>query len=115
AALALDQATGCHVELIGRTPPPGPVDPRIASVTDPGELRRALIELGVDNPREIEASAARIAAEREVRTTLDRLRGAAASVRYHAADVRDAAAVGAVLDDVYARHGRLDGVIHGAG
>ena len=31
------------------------------------------------------------------------------------ADVRDADAVRAVLDEVYARHGRLDGVIHGAG
>jgi NAD(P)-dependent dehydrogenase (short-subunit alcohol dehydrogenase family) len=29
--------------------------------------------------------------------------------------VRDADAVGAVVDDIYARHGRLDGVIHGAG
>ena len=36
-------------------------------------------------------------------------------MRYHAADVRDDAAVGAVLDDIYARYGRLDGVIHGAG
>jgi NAD(P)-dependent dehydrogenase (short-subunit alcohol dehydrogenase family) len=50
-----------------------------------------------------------------VRSTLEALRSAAASVRYHAADVRDTAAVGAVLADVYARFGRIDGVIHGAG
>ncbi len=31
------------------------------------------------------------------------------------ADVRDPAAVGSVVDDVYARRGRLDGVVHGAG
>ncbi len=30
-------------------------------------------------------------------------------------DVRDAAAFGALVDALYARHGRLDGVIHGAG
>jgi NAD(P)-dependent dehydrogenase (short-subunit alcohol dehydrogenase family) len=53
--------------------------------------------------------------EQEVRATLDRLRETAASVRYHAIDVRDAAAVGALIGDVYGRHGRLDGVIHGAG
>jgi len=50
-----------------------------------------------------------------MRATLGGLRETAASVRYHAADVRDAAAVSAVIGDVYARHGRLDGVIHGAG
>jgi NAD(P)-dependent dehydrogenase (short-subunit alcohol dehydrogenase family) len=36
-------------------------------------------------------------------------------VRYHQADVRDASAVRAVVQDIYVRHGRLDGVVHGAG
>jgi NAD(P)-dependent dehydrogenase (short-subunit alcohol dehydrogenase family) len=36
-------------------------------------------------------------------------------VRYHEVDVRDAAAVRAVVEGVYARRGRLDGVVHGAG
>jgi NAD(P)-dependent dehydrogenase (short-subunit alcohol dehydrogenase family) len=53
--------------------------------------------------------------EREVRATLAELESLAASVRYHAADVRDSAKVQAIVDDVYRRHGRLDGVIHGAG
>jgi NAD(P)-dependent dehydrogenase (short-subunit alcohol dehydrogenase family) len=114
-ALALARAAGCHIELIGRTPPPGPPDPQTASVTDPAELRRILIGRGMDNPRDIEAASGRITREQQMRATLDGLRGTAASVRYHAVDVTDAAAVGAVLDDLYARHGRLDGVIHGAG
>jgi NAD(P)-dependent dehydrogenase (short-subunit alcohol dehydrogenase family) len=33
----------------------------------------------------------------------------------HEADIRDAAAVGAVMDDVISRHGRLDGVVNAAG
>jgi acyl transferase domain-containing protein/NAD(P)H-dependent flavin oxidoreductase YrpB (nitropropane dioxygenase family) len=114
-ALALARATGCHIELIGRTPAPGPADPEIADVTDPGELRRILIGRGMDSPREIEAEAGRIFRERETRATLGGLREVAASVRYHAIDVRDAAAVRALVDDVYARYARLDGVIHGAG
>ncbi len=36
-------------------------------------------------------------------------------MRYHVADVRDASAVRSIVQDVYARHGRLDGVVHGAG
>jgi NAD(P)-dependent dehydrogenase (short-subunit alcohol dehydrogenase family) len=118
AALALARATGCHIELIGRTPPPGPADPEL-DTADPVALRQVLIARGGLNgrrgPREIEAETARLLRERQVRGTLDRLRATAASVRYHAADVRDAASVGAVLADVYARFGRIDGVIHGAG
>jgi acyl transferase domain-containing protein/NAD(P)H-dependent flavin oxidoreductase YrpB (nitropropane dioxygenase family) len=113
-ALALARATGCHVELIGRTPPGRP-DPELASAADPAALRRLLISRGLDSPREIEATAGRILREQQVRATLDGLRATAASVRYHAVDVRDAAAVGGVIDDIYARHERLDGVIHGAG
>src|SRR5262249_53304340 len=38
-----------------------------------------------------------------------------ATVEYHAVDVADAAAFGSLLDDVLARFGRIDGVVHGAG
>ncbi|MFD0536356.1 SDR family oxidoreductase [Actinomadura luteofluorescens] len=50
-----------------------------------------------------------------MRRTLAALGEHAASVRYHAADVRRPGAVRAVVDDVYRRHQRLDGVVHGAG
>jgi len=113
-ALALARASGCHIELIGRTPPPGPADPELAGA-DPAGLRQILIGRGLTSPREIEAESGRVLREQEVRTTLDGLRAAAASVRYHAIDVRDASAVGSLITDIYARYGRLDGVVHGAG
>jgi NAD(P)-dependent dehydrogenase (short-subunit alcohol dehydrogenase family) len=115
AALALASAAGCHIELIGRTAPPGQLDPQTASASSPEELRRILIGRGMDSPRAIEEAVQRIARQQEIQASLDALRGVAASVRYHAIDVRDTAAVAAVLGDIYARHGRLDGVIHGAG
>jgi NADP-dependent 3-hydroxy acid dehydrogenase YdfG len=34
---------------------------------------------------------------------------------YHQVDVRDAAALTGVIESLYERHGRLDGVVHGAG
>jgi NAD(P)-dependent dehydrogenase (short-subunit alcohol dehydrogenase family) len=43
------------------------------------------------------------------------LSGLAASAHYSAMDVRDPASVRALLDDVYRRHDRLDGIVHGAG
>ncbi|MEA2828535.1 MAG: hypothetical protein QOG43_2974, partial [Actinomycetota bacterium] len=116
AALAIAAATGCHVELIGRTPPPtGPESPATAPADDEIGLRHAVIESGVRKPAEVEETVRRILAEREVRSTLAALSAHAASVRYHVADVRDPVAVRAVVDDVYARRGRLDGVVHGAG
>jgi Acyl carrier protein len=46
-AIALARATGCHVELIGRTPAPdGPSDLALAAATDEVAIRQALIERG---------------------------------------------------------------------
>ncbi|GAA1573701.1 hypothetical protein GCM10009678_65410 [Actinomadura kijaniata] len=115
-ALELARATGCHVELVGRTPEPaGAEDPALAGAADQAALRRALVAQGGRTPAEIEATVRRVLAEREVRATLTGLGAHAASVRYHAVDVRDPQAVRTVVEDVHARHGRLDGVVHGAG
>ncbi|MGH3380661.1 MAG: SDR family NAD(P)-dependent oxidoreductase, partial [Actinoallomurus sp.] len=101
---------------VGRTPvPAGPEDPATTAAPDMTALRGALAGQGAGSPAEIDAAARRILTEREMRATLDELRGVASSVRYHSADIRDAGAVRALVEDVYARHGRLDGVIHGAG
>ncbi|MEU4159160.1 SDR family NAD(P)-dependent oxidoreductase [Actinoplanes sp. NPDC026670] len=115
-ATALADASGCHVELVGRTAigleRPDPLV--MAADGEPG-LRRLLVERGMRDPAEIGAAARRLAAEREIRLTLDRLAGTAASVRYTALDVRDAGAVARFVDDVRGRHGRLDTIVHGAG
>ncbi|MFJ3725515.1 SDR family NAD(P)-dependent oxidoreductase [Streptomyces sp. NPDC090045] len=115
-ALALAHATGCHIELLGRTPEPASNSAdEFAQAQDRVALRAALIAAGLRTPAEIEAAASRILAEREVRATLAALTAAAASVRYHCADVTDERAVRAVVADVRERHGRLDGIVHGAG
>ncbi|MFJ6793012.1 SDR family NAD(P)-dependent oxidoreductase [Streptomyces sp. NPDC091268] len=114
-ALALARASGCHVELIGRTAEPAAEADAFGQARDRVALRAALIGAGLRTPAEIEAAASRILAEREVRDNLAALAQVAASVRYHRADVTDERAVRAVVADVRARHGRLDGVVHGAG
>ncbi|MFI1302099.1 SDR family NAD(P)-dependent oxidoreductase [Streptomyces sioyaensis] len=115
-ALALARAHGCHVELLGRTPlEDTPEDPALAHAHDRIALRAALIAQGLRRPAEIEAAAGRVLARREIAGTLAALEPLAASVRYHAADVTDESAVRAVVHDIRARHGRLDGIVHGAG
>ena len=111
-AVALRRVTGCHIELMGRTPAPVEADPATAGAPDAPAIRQALIAAGTRVPGQIEIATARLLASREIRATLDQLgdRG-----RYHVVDVRDSDAVRSVVADVYARHGRLDGVIHGAG
>ncbi|MGI5208175.1 SDR family NAD(P)-dependent oxidoreductase [Spirillospora sp. CA-108201] len=113
-ALEFARTSGCRIELVGRTPEPVG-EPEFPGAEDEAGLRRALVAHGEEQPAEIEATVRRILAEREIRRTLAALGEHAASVRYHAADVRDPGAVRAVVDDVYRRHRRLDGVVHGAG
>jgi NAD(P)-dependent dehydrogenase (short-subunit alcohol dehydrogenase family) len=43
------------------------------------------------------------------------MKDSASALEYHCLDVRDSAALAALIDDVYARLGRIDGVLHGAG
>jgi len=115
-AVGLARSSGCHLELVGRTPlPRGDEEPVIAAAADRVTLRRVLARSRGGTPAEIEAAANRLLAEREVRTTLGELRGLASSVHYSAVDVRDPLSVTALVNDVYQRHGRLDGIVHGAG
>ncbi|MFI0371027.1 SDR family NAD(P)-dependent oxidoreductase [Actinomadura sp. 1N219] len=113
-ALELARTSGCHIEIMGRTPEPD-AEPASPDAPDEAGLRRALVARGGLRPAEIEAAIRTILAEREIRQNLEALREHAASVRYHAGDVRDPDAVQDVVDSVYAWHGRLDGVVHGAG
>ncbi|MGH3824018.1 MAG: SDR family NAD(P)-dependent oxidoreductase [Pseudonocardiaceae bacterium] len=115
-AIGLAHASGCHLELIGRTPAPvGEEDPITAAAPDRIALRRVLAQARNRTPAEIEATITRILAEREIRRTVAELTGLASSVRYSALDVRDSVAVTTLLDDIYHQHGRLDGIVHGAG
>lgn len=115
-AIGLARAGAGHFELVGRTPPPsGTEDPLTAAATDRMALRRVLAQAGGRTPAQIEAVTSQVLAHREIRATLAQLSGLAASVRYSAVDVRDPAAMSALVQDVYQRHGRLDGIVHGAG
>ena len=118
ARLAVSLATtyGCSLELVGRSPlPDAPEEPEFATADDAAQLRQVLIGRGERTPAVIEAAVARLLAAREIRSTLSAIENAGVKVSYHAVDVRDAAALSRVVGSVYDRHGRLDGIVHGAG
>ncbi|MFF7242667.1 SDR family NAD(P)-dependent oxidoreductase [Embleya sp. NPDC008237] len=115
-AVGLARATGCHVEVLGRTGDDGAPEPAaLADAADAPALRAALIATGVREPARIEAELTRVLNRRQVRATLAELGEHAASVRLHVADVTDADAVRRILTGIAERHGRLDGIVHGAG
>ncbi|WP_433462933.1 SDR family NAD(P)-dependent oxidoreductase [Spirillospora sp. CA-128828] len=113
-ALELARTSGCHIEVMGRTPEPAG-EPEFPDVPDEAGLRRTLVASGESRPAEIEATVRRILTEREIRRNLVALEEHAASVRYHAGDVREPHVVRDVVDGIHLRHRRLDGVVHGAG
>jgi NAD(P)-dependent dehydrogenase (short-subunit alcohol dehydrogenase family) len=105
--------------LVGRSALPGPESPQTEGL-DRAALRQSFLqEVRGRNqpvlPAEIERSVNRILKDREIRANLVACRAAGATVEYHALDVRDAGQFGRLIDDLYERFGRIDGVVHGAG
>jgi NAD(P)-dependent dehydrogenase (short-subunit alcohol dehydrogenase family) len=119
AARALARRTKARMILVGRSPLPDP-EPAATRGLDTAGLRKHLIEQARSAgervmPADVERRLQRLLRDRQIRGTLDDLQRSGSPTEYHAVDVRDEAAFGALIDDVYRKHGRLDGVVHGAG
>jgi NAD(P)-dependent dehydrogenase (short-subunit alcohol dehydrogenase family) len=103
----------------GALPPDAePID--TASLTTPADVKRALIKrmkaAGEPvGPALVDNAYRQLQKEREMRRNIGALSAAGARLHYVQLDVRDGNAFGALIDDVYATYGRLDGVLHGAG
>ncbi len=114
-ATALAQRFRCKMVLVGRSPlPEAEEDTATAVLADAASLRRHFAAAG-QKPRAIEKTVRKLLAARQIRGTFQAIEAAGGSVEYHAVDVRDRRAFGELIDGIYQRHGRLDGVVHGAG
>ncbi|MBE1574145.1 type I polyketide synthase [Amycolatopsis roodepoortensis] len=112
AAVAL-AASGCRIELAGRTPWPAEPGDEDLPGDAPG-MRSALAARG-GSLADIERRVRTVLAQREIARTLDQIRAAGGVAAYRSLDVRDAAAVRQVVKDLHTRYGRIDGVVHAAG
>jgi NAD(P)-dependent dehydrogenase (short-subunit alcohol dehydrogenase family) len=122
AAIAIELARRFRPTLIlvGRSPlPPAAEEPHTLGLKDQGELKAALIQHLSNGkpprPADVEKAYQRLLQEREIRDNLATMRAAGATVEYFSVDVRDEQALERLIADVRARHGHLDGVLHGAG
>ena len=107
--------------LLGRSPlPPEEEDASTSGISDKAELKRAIMdaiaEEGIKpSPSLVESRYRTIMTEREIRENMENIRATGASVEYHSVDVRHRDELEAIFEDIYSRHGKIDGVIHGAG
>jgi acyl transferase domain-containing protein/NAD(P)H-dependent flavin oxidoreductase YrpB (nitropropane dioxygenase family)/NAD(P)-dependent dehydrogenase (short-subunit alcohol dehydrogenase family)/acyl carrier protein len=116
-ARALASASGCRIELMGRTALPSDEAeaPDIAAAADLPALRAALSARGTMPPAEVNRRAASILAQREVRGTMAELRALGSPVAYRSADIRDEDATRRAVEAICAAHGRIDGLVFAAG
>ncbi|MFJ7216346.1 SDR family NAD(P)-dependent oxidoreductase [Amycolatopsis sp. NPDC098790] len=101
-------ASGCRLELAGRTPWPGEPDDL---PEDPTAMRAVLAGRG-GSVAEIERRVRTVLAQREIGRTLDEIRAAGGTAGYTSLDVRDADAVRRLVKNLPSR---LDGVVFAAG
>ncbi|MCB0157749.1 MAG: SDR family NAD(P)-dependent oxidoreductase, partial [Caldilineaceae bacterium] len=111
---------GMTVHVVGRTPLPAPEADELAARRDVQALREHFITqaraTGMSaTPAALEEQVRAVMRGRELRANVAQLEAQGARVEYHALDVRDEAAMQTLLRGIYARFGRLDLVIHGAG
>ena len=122
AAVSLEMARNYQPTLVlaGIETWPGDTeDAATAGIDDPAAVKKALIEQfrqkGDFSLGEVEAAYNRLMREREMRSNVDALRAAGSTVEYFQVDVRDEAGFGGLIDSVYEKYGRIDGMVHGAG
>ncbi|NTV12241.1 MAG: SDR family NAD(P)-dependent oxidoreductase, partial [Zoogloea sp.] len=120
-ARALAERYRPRLVLVGRSPLPADEAADTRDISDPAKLKQILIArlkaagTAKVKPAEVDRVLRRLLKDREIRANLAALRAAGSEIDYHSLDVRDAAAFGDLIDGIYRRWGRLDGVLHGAG
>ncbi len=118
AALALAEAVQPVLLLIGRSPAPEPAPDWLAGITQPGPMKKAILEQefsGQATPAQVEKRYRFWSANQAIQRNLEKLAQAGATVLYRAADVRDPMAVSQVIEAAKSEYGPVKGLIHGAG
>ena len=116
AALALAKAFKPRLVLVGRSPAPEGEPQALSAARSEAQLRSAIAstEKGL-SPKEIAARAREVLSSREILRTLQSLEEAGVEARYRSLDVRDPAAVTALLAETVRDFGPVRGLVHGAG
>ncbi len=123
AEIALELSQIYHPKLIlaGRSPLPSEEEPEWSrDLSSAKDLKAAIMEqLRSSNQTvkiaTVETMYQKLLREREMRSAVKALREAASLVEYHEVDVTDETAIASFVKKIYQEHGRIDGIINGAG
>ena len=111
---------GSRVVILGRSPLSEKEPIETQSLSTIQELQDFFIkkmkkEKDTVSLADVMKQAKKVLKARQIRRNLGEISCHADAVEYHAMDVRDKDAFGILIDDIYHRWGRIDGVIHGSG
>jgi acyl transferase domain-containing protein/NAD(P)-dependent dehydrogenase (short-subunit alcohol dehydrogenase family) len=119
ATSALATHTQSTLVLLGRSPYPQPEPPWLAGIENEADMKKAILEFEFGNkavsPKKLEHSYKKYLADREVSSTLDKLKSTGSTVHYFSVDIRNSHAVDKILAEIRATHGPIKAIIHGAG
>ncbi|MFZ5440968.1 MAG: PfaD family polyunsaturated fatty acid/polyketide biosynthesis protein [Myxococcota bacterium] len=117
-ARALAKETGATLVLLGRSPAPTTEQPWLAAAKDEAAIKKALLEHAPagqrPSPKQLGEACRLVLAERDIRATLESLSSLGVRAEYRQVDVRDGAAVQAVVAEAR-KLGPVRGIVHGAG
>ena len=118
-ALALAEATGASIALVGRSQPPdAPLD-WLRGVHGEGAIKKAIATYGFPDakptPKALESAYRSHVSAMAVHQTLDQLTHAGVQAAYFSCDVTDRKGLGAVVESIQNKMGPITALIHGAG
>ena len=112
-------APGRRLILVGRSPAPGEEPADLHGLDESGVrqhfVARAQSTKQKTTPQQIEREVRHSLKQRRIRANLKAFEAQGSIVEYHSLDVRDRERFGGLIDGIYQRFGRIDGVLHGAG
>ncbi len=116
-AVALARETKATLLLLGRSQLPGDEPAWLASLSDEAAIKKGIIAHADHplKPKDIATAYQRICAEREIRSTLDRILRAGGTPVYRSVDLRNSTACKLAIDEVVGQYGPVRGLVHGAG
>jgi acyl transferase domain-containing protein/NAD(P)H-dependent flavin oxidoreductase YrpB (nitropropane dioxygenase family)/NAD(P)-dependent dehydrogenase (short-subunit alcohol dehydrogenase family)/acyl carrier protein len=105
----------CNYILVGRSPLPSSIDYDIVC-TETEDIRKELLHKGkFKSPKELELKVQQVYKRNQILSTIDALEKNGSKVHYYPIDVTNENALVQLLEDLYKKHDRIDGIIHAAG
>jgi len=116
-AVKLAETYKCSLLLLGRSPEPEAEPEWLTLLSESASIKKAIMQKAEEKlrPADLEKQYQSILANREIRSTLERIEQTGAKVQYCSVDVNDVDVVTNAVDLARTELGNVTGIIHAAG